>query len=34
VLYLDGHVTFLKYPQYKVPVSVANALQWPDYDCP
>lgn len=34
VLYLDGHVEFLKYPQYKAPVSVANRLQWPDYDCP
>ena len=30
-LYLDGHVEFLKYPQHKVPVSVANRLQWNDF---
>jgi prepilin-type N-terminal cleavage/methylation domain-containing protein/prepilin-type processing-associated H-X9-DG protein len=31
VLYLDGHVEFLKYPQHEVPVSIANRLQWNDF---
>jgi prepilin-type processing-associated H-X9-DG protein len=31
VLYMDGHVKFIRYPSMDHPCTVANPFEWPDF---